>query len=108
MSALAHRADGNDKPSLSVWKYLNKGLVVTRDESRVIGTFHVAQDHPEKDYVRALVLRAEALERALYRVVSAATVHNSVTEEVRRASLAEAHELLDELAQIRYSGVRRP
>lgn len=108
MSAVAHRADVNNEHSLNAWKYLNKGLVVTRDESRVIGTLHVAQDHPEQDYVRALVLRAEALETALYRMVSAATAHNSVTEEARQASLEEAQELLDELAQIRHSGIRRP
>ena len=90
-----------------VWKFLNKGLVVTRDESCIIGTFHVAQDHHEKQYVRALVLHAEALEGALARLVYAAAPNNAVSEEFRYASLSEAKALLDALAEIRYSGEQR-
>jgi len=78
--------------ALNTWKQFNKGLIASRDETRVIGTFHVAADHPEKDYIRAIVLRAEALETALRRL------HGSPTESDKR----EAGELLAEIDAVRH------
>ena len=87
--------------AFNAWKAFGKGLIATRDESRVIGTFHVANDHPEKDYIRALVLRAEALEAALSRVLTVTNPHNNITPEYRASVESDARELLDEITTIR-------
>lgn len=88
---------------MDAWKFHGKGLISTRDESTVIGTFHVDRRHPEPDYVRGLVLRAEALETALRRLDMVTTEHNAISDEYRRTVRTEARELLDELSLIRLS-----